>query len=329
MLRAFLALILSVGLAATLQAQDQPTDTAATSDARAKTGGATTLEDILARQRGEKVDNSYRTEDTGFGNAAAIQSQLGTRGGASDSEIFRALRYGSADITASARGPAADIIIQDTGMEWLTLRRGPLAQYGAYLLGGMLVVLVLFYLIRGKIRIDGPKTGRKILRFTSIERFGHWLFAGSFLLLAVTGLISLFGRKLIIPYFGHEAFSTMATASKWIHNNVAWAFMVGLVLIFVMWVVHNIPNKHDLKWMAKAGGLFSKHSHPPARKFNAGQKIIFWVCDRAGGLDQPVRAVADVPVRTADVRQDLRHPERSGPAAAGRIRCPARNPDPL
>ncbi len=43
-----------------------------------------------------------------------------------------------------------------------------------------------------------------------------------------------------------------------------------------MWVAHNIPNRHDLVWLAKGGGLFTKHSHPPSRKFNAGQKIIFW-----------------------------------------------------
>ena len=109
-----------------------------------------------------------------------------------------------------------------------------------------------------------------------MERFAHWLMAGSFIVLAITGLVVLFGRMAIIPLLGHEAFSTIAVASKWVHNNISWAFMLGLVMAFFLWVGHNIPNRADLKWLAVGGGIFTKGVHPPARKFNAGQKMIFW-----------------------------------------------------
>lgn len=295
-MRAFLALALALILFTALPgvAQDIPTrETPLSPDpmmnvrppengavaARPSTGGATTLEDIMRRQRGEKVDLSFRTEGTNDpDSAAAIAGQLGTRGAASDAEVFRAIRYGTADVTVSNHGPASGVLIQDGGMWWLNIRRTILPEYGAWLLGGMLALLALFYLIRGRIRIDGPKTGIRITRFSGFERFGHWLFAGSFLLLGATGLISLFGRKLLIPVFGHDAFSTLAIGSKWIHNNVAWAFMLGLVIVVINWIAHNIPNRLDLVWLAKGGGLFSKHSHPHAKKFNAGQKIIFWAC---------------------------------------------------
>lgn len=245
---------------------------------RDATGGAQTLEDILARQRGELVDDSFRRKATGDPDgAAAIAAQLGTLGGASDSEIFRALRYGSADVTVSAQGPAAGVVIQDGGMRWLEFRQGPLQVYGGYLLVATVVILALYMLWRGRIRIEGERTGETILRFTAVERFGHWLLAGSFILLGVTGLITLFGRAALIPIFGKEAFATLALASKWVHNSAAWAFMLALAMVFAFWVAHNIPNRTDLAWLAKGGGLFSKHSHPPARKFNAGQKIIFWV----------------------------------------------------
>ncbi len=270
MYRSLMALLICLAFVTPSHAQE-----AATPD-RSATGGAQTLEDILARQRGEEVDNSFRSNATGDPDgAAAIASQLGTLGGASDPELWRALRFGSANITASNDGPAATTLIQDGGMRWLTFRQGPLATYGAYLLGGTLLVLALFYLIRGRIRIDGEKTGRKITRFKAVERFGHWLLAGSFILLGVTGLMTLFGRKVLIPAFGHDAFSTLAVGSKWIHNNVSWAFMLALVMIFVMWVVHNLPDRTDINWLLKGGGIFSK-GHPPAKKFNAGQKLIFW-----------------------------------------------------
>lgn len=260
-------------------AQDLAPDahTGAAQADRAATGGAQTLEDIMRRQRGETVDSGFRRNATGDpSHAAGMSSQLGTLGGVSDPELWRALRYGSAETRVSSGGREATVLIQDGGMRWLAWRKGPLATYGAYLLAGTIGFLALFYLLRGRIRIDGEKTGQTITRFKAIERFGHWILAGSFVLLALTGLITLFGRFALIPLIGKEAFAPMALASKWVHNNVAWAFMLGLVMVFVMWVVHNIPNKTDLKWIAVGGGLLKKGVHPPAKKFNFGQKMVFW-----------------------------------------------------
>jgi len=253
-------------------AQDSSTDV------RAATGGAQTLDDILARQQGQKIDSEFRKNATGEGNtAAAIASQLGTLGGASDAEIYRALRYGTADVTVTSKGPAATVIIQDGGMRWLEFRNGPLKNYGGYLLLGTLIFLALFYVFRGKIMIEGEKTGVKILRFKLIERFGHWLMAGSFIILALTGLISLFGRFGLIPIIGKNAYAAIAGIGIFVHNWTSWAFMVGLVLVFAMWVIDNIPKRHDLKWIAQGGGLFTEGVHPPSTKFNAGQKLIFWI----------------------------------------------------
>ena len=95
-------------------------------------------------------------------------------------------------------------------------------------------------------------------------------------MLVLTGLVMIFGCVALIPLFGKEVYAPIAAAGKWAHNNIAWAFMLGLVLVTVIWIAHNIPNRHDLKWLAVGGGLFSKGVHPPARKFNAGQKIVFW-----------------------------------------------------
>ncbi len=278
MFRLLFALLFTIGLVHPSVAQTNDAEAPATTNERASTGGATTLEDILARQRGEKVDNSYRSENTGQGNVEGLLGQIGTRGVASDSDVYRALRYGSADVTVSSHGPADSVLIQDGGMWWLSFRTGPLREYGTYIIAGMIAVIVLFFLIRGKIRIDGEKTGRKVLRFNSFERFGHWLFAGSFLILGITGLLALYGRDFLIPIFGKEGFATIAQGGKWLHNNLAWAFMLGLIIVTVNWIAHNIPNKTDLKWLAAGGGLFTKNSHPPAKKFNAGQKVIFWAC---------------------------------------------------
>lgn len=243
------------------------------------------LEDILRRQEALKSDDDAerRTQIGGPEVALPETDQLGTLGGSSDADLWRAYRFNEANIDTQSRGPAATVLIQDSGMWWWQFREGPLATYGAYVLGGTIALLALFYLLRGRVRIDGEKTGRTITRFKAFERFGHWLMAGSFVVLGLTGLISLFGRKIMIPYFGHDSFATLAIASKWVHNNIAWAFMIGLVMVFFMWVLENIPNKLDLKWIAVGGGLFKKGVHPPAKKFNAGQKVVFWSVILLGG----------------------------------------------
>ena len=240
---------------------------------RTSTGGAQTLEDIMARQNALRVDDSERRAE--IGGDPRYQEGLGTVSGASDADLWRAVRYDTANLTSQQRGPATTTLIQTGGSDWLEFRSGPLKFWGAVAMGGMLALLLLFYLIRGRIRLDHPRTGRTVLRFKWFERFSHWVLAVSFLLLAVTGLLVLFGRTVIIPVFGREAWSPVAIASKWVHNNVSWAFMIALAIVFVLWVVHNLPSRTDLKWLARGGGMLGG-GHPPAKKFNAGQKILFW-----------------------------------------------------
>lgn len=243
---------------------------------RSATGGAQTLEDIMRRQEQMKVDDSFRSENLGDpANAAPITDHLGAQGGLSHSDGWRAIRYDEIDPSTQVRGPAAKVLIQDGGVAWYQLREGPVINYGGGAILGIIALLALFYFLRGKIRIDGGPAGTTIERFKAIERFGHWLLAGSFIALGLTGLITLMGRSFLIPVMGPEAFATLAAGSKWIHNNVAWAFMLGLVMTFVMWVAHNIPNKLDWHWLKAGGGIFT-NAHPSAKKFNAGQKIVFW-----------------------------------------------------
>ena len=268
-MRSVLSFILVFFLAFPLVAQEQKVD-------RASTGGAQTLEDIMARQKGLSVDDNDRRNSTGVtGSAKGITDQLGTLGGASDPELWRAIRYGSANAQSGSNGDLGPVLIQSAGMPWWKFREGPLRTYGGFLLLGTIAALLLFYLGRGRIPVDGGLAGTTITRFKAFERFAHWLLAGSFILLGVTGLLSLFGRAILLPYFGKELNSVVLIASKWVHNNVSWAFMIALVIVFVLWVYHNIPNRTDLVWIKQGGGIFSD-AHPPARKFNFGQKIIFW-----------------------------------------------------
>lgn len=185
--------------------------------------------------------------------------------------------------TQSRGGSAGNLNRNNAGIaSWIALRNGPLVRYGLYAMGGMIALLAVFFLIRGRIRINHGWAGTTIERFTSIERIGHWLLAISFIILAITGLNLLYGREFLIPLFGKEVFAALAYWGKVSHNYVAFAFMLALVMILVMWVRHNIPHPRDLIWLLKGGGMFSKNVHPSAKKFNAGQKILFWLVILSG-----------------------------------------------
>ena len=148
----------------------------------------------------------------------------------------------------------------------------------------MLALLAIFLMVRGRIRVHQGFSGRTILRFASFERFTHWLTASCFIILALSGLNVSFGRTLILPLFGADAFAAMSAWAKLAHNYLAFPFMLGLVIMFLIWIKDNIPGKLDLEWIKQGGGLLSKGKHPPAKRFNAGQKGIFWIVIIGGAL---------------------------------------------
>lgn len=191
------------------------------------------------------------------------------------SDMWRAIRDGTAG-RAQALDPQAGVMIQSEGDNWRALRNGPLKTYGAWILLGMVGLLAIFFLLRGRIRVNSGWSGILIERFNSLDRFAHWLTAITFVVLAITGLNVMFGRYILLPLVGPEAFGMITLAGKYAHNYLALPFTLGLLLMLVLWIGHNIPNRHDAIWMLKAGGLFSRKAHVPARKFNAGQKILYW-----------------------------------------------------
>jgi formate dehydrogenase subunit gamma len=176
----------------------------------------------------------------------------------------------------------AGYLIKPDNKIWAALQGDTLHQISIWAVIGMVVLLTLFYVIRGKIRVDGGLSGRKILRFNTLERFAHWTLASTFIILALSGLNLIIGKTVILPLLGENAFGTLSAWGKIAHNYLAWPFMVALVMVLLLWVVHNIPNRLDVEWLKQGGGLVKKGVHPPAKKFNAGQKIIFWAVIAGG-----------------------------------------------
>jgi formate dehydrogenase subunit gamma len=175
------------------------------------------------------------------------------------------------------------VLVQPAGREWREFRTVALRWLGGIAILGMLAVLVIFYLSRGMVRLESGRSGRTIVRFTTFERFVHWMTATCFIVLAISGLNITFGRPLLLPLIGLEAFSEWSQWAKYAHNYLSFPFTIGVVLIFLMWVAGNIPNKVDIDWLKRGGGIVG-HDHPPAYRFNAGQKAIYWIVVIGGVL---------------------------------------------
>jgi formate dehydrogenase subunit gamma len=152
-------------------------------------------------------------------------------------------------------------IEQPAGRDWRQFHEVTLRWIGAISILGMLVLLVVFYLVRGMVRI---------------ERLVHWMTATCFVILALSGLNITFGRPLLLPLIGPDAFTAWSQWAKYAHNYLSFPFTIGVFVIFLMWIIWNLPTRVDVEWLKEGGGMVG-HKHPPADRFNAGQKMIYWI----------------------------------------------------
>ena len=177
--------------------------------------------------------------------------------------------------------PKASVLIEPAGRTWEYFHEVLLHRVSAIVILGTIAILGLAYLILGQIRIAEGRSGKKILRFKAFERFAHWLTAVSFVALALTGLNITFGKTLLLPLIGPDAFARVSQAAKYVHDFTGFSFAVGLVLITVIFFWDNRFEKVDLDWI-KQGGGFIKEKHAPAGRFNFGEKLVYWLSVAAG-----------------------------------------------
>jgi formate dehydrogenase subunit gamma len=219
-------------------------------------------------------------------SAPAIAQKLGPDGApnptasvTSERELFKQVPRAEGRIDIP--DPKAAVLIQPAGRTWDYFHEVLLHWGGAVVILGMIAVLGAAYLIMGRLRITAGRSGRKIVRFKAFERFSHWLTAVSFVILGLTGLNITFGKILLLPLIGPDAFSNVSEVAKYAHNFTSFSFVAGLVLIIVIFFKDNIPERVDLEWL-KQGGGFIKNKHAPAGRFNPGEKAVYWLSLAAG-----------------------------------------------
>jgi formate dehydrogenase subunit gamma len=214
---------------------------------------------------------------------APVLAQGGPTAATSEQQLLNNLKGGVIAGDVSIPDKKAANLIHPAGRNWQTFHTTTLRWIGGIAILGMLLVLIVYYMWRGTLRLEHGRSGRTILRFNVFERFVHWLTAVSFVILAITGLNITFGRALILPWLGAPAFSDWSEWAKFSHNYISFAFTVGVVLMFLIWIAGNLPTRADLEWFKGGGGMFGG-KEPPAYKFNGGEKLIFWIVVIGGAL---------------------------------------------
>ena len=198
--------------------------------------------------------------------------------------------------TSQMKAPDANILINISGEAWRQYRMMKLIPRAGIAISLALVGMFLFRILHGKLVLAAGRSGKKILRFTLNQRVAHWSNAILFVTLALTGLILMFGRSVLIPVFGAEGFSNIAVVTRTLHNYLGPAFAVSLVFLFALFVKGNqISLKRDLEWILKGGGLIGA-KHVSADCYNVGEKGWFWIATLVGGTIIVSGLILDFPI---------------------------------
>ncbi len=229
------------------------------------------------------------------GNAVISETPQGgtanTLGLNSQSEFWRALRQGEGGLATS--GASGGPLIQSQGEQWRLIRIGYLIKYSGWVLVAVIGLIALFFLVRGRIKIKSGRSGRVIARFSLSERVVHWFTACVFIVLAISGLVLLIGKPVLMPLIGKNAFGIIASASMQGHNLIGPLYIVAVVLMFFTFMRGNMLQLVDFKWLLKGGGFFG--GHVSSHRYNFGEKSWFWLATMVGLLMSVTGAVLLLP----------------------------------
>jgi formate dehydrogenase subunit gamma len=128
-------------------------------------------------------------------------------------------------------------------------------------------------------RVDQAVPPGRILRYNFSERITHWVAAISYIYLMLTGLAFwspwLFWIAVILGG---------APVSRMLHPWIGLIFVGSVTLMYGMWAPQMKSTDTDRQWWKSIGNYVQNRDDkmPPAGRYNAGQKLLFWSFFLAG-----------------------------------------------
>jgi formate dehydrogenase subunit gamma len=293
MIRARLAtFLIAVGFAGVVAAQAPSAPAGPARPRAAESSGVLTQEPATpARTSGIQSQNIFEVRPDASAEPGYLKQSNGERAKVQPGNNAPMWRQVGAGVTGysslpKSEAPEAGNLIQpfvqypgsrltNAGEAWRQVRNQWIIPYGGSLFLIVLLAIAIFYFTKGPIVTHAPDSGRKIERFTPFERAAHWSNAAAFSVLAISGLIMAFGKFFVHPVIGGALYGWLTWLLKTMHNFAGPLFAVSLVIVFFTFLRDNWPQKGDLNWLLKGGGLITRNE-PPSNRFNAGEKLVFW-----------------------------------------------------
>ncbi len=115
---------------------------------------------------------------------------------------------------------------------------------------------------------------REIERYSANERMNHWFTAIAFVILALSGL-ALFHPSM----FWLTNLLGGGTWTRILHPFIGVAMFVSFLMMVRSFWAHNKLTKNDARWLARWRDVMNNREDrlPEAGRYNAGQKMLFWV----------------------------------------------------
>ncbi|WP_372075838.1 formate dehydrogenase subunit gamma [Vibrio amylolyticus] len=245
---------------------------------------------------------SNASESANKGSASVSEREITQLAGA---DFWRQVRQGEEGNTTS-QFPEHGVLISTPGQTWYILKEKWMSPAGAIAIFGSISVVILAYIVVGPVMLSKPRTGRKIKRWSRLDRALHWSMAFTFLTLAFSGLMLVYGKHFLKPYIPTELWGFVIMLAKQYHNYLGPLFGVLLILILFKWWRKSIFSRVDLTWFMKLGGMVGKHkgTHPSAEFSNAGEKALFWLLIVVGSVVAFSGLVLDFPI-FGQTRRDM------------------------
>lgn len=127
-----------------------------------------------------------------------------------------------------------------------------------------IIITALHYIVIGASKVPLVANNQIIQRFSLTERMLHWIRMLSFIIVSASGIYLIFseGGKNI----------------GMLHSINGILFLAMSIIMLILWYKQFTFKEYDRDWLRYVGGYLSKEqSSHPAGKFNAGQKIFFWL----------------------------------------------------
>ncbi|MGF1909678.1 formate dehydrogenase subunit gamma [Vibrio kasasachensis] len=220
-------------------------------------------------------------------------------------EFWKEVREGESGYTTS-KFPEHGVLISTPGETWFVLKEKWMSPAGAVAIFGSIAMVIMAYVFVGPLMLSKPRTGKKMKRWSRLDRALHWSMAFTFLTLAFSGLMLVYGKHFLKPYVPDDFWGFVVMLAKQYHNYIGPLFFVLLTLVLLKWWRKSIPTMTDIRWFMKMGGMVGKHkgTHPSAGFSNGGEKAIYWLLIGFGAIAAVSGLILDFPI-FGQTRRDM------------------------